>query len=38
MSFLLEGIGEALARIIHLDRDLLIVLTTTLRVSIASTR
>lgn len=37
MSFLLQGISEALARIVHLDRDLLIVLSTTLRVSVAST-
>ena len=37
MNFLLDGIAEALTRIISLDRDLLIVLATTLRVSFSST-
>ncbi len=37
MSFLLEGILEAFQRIIRLDRELLTVLFTTLRVSLTST-
>lgn len=37
MSFLIEGIIEALQKIVRLDRELLMVLATTLRVSITST-